>query len=157
MLGSGLSSTFGRICYFFLAFAYQQLLETIRLLVKPDHLPLDDIRAKGDLISVYLSMLCLIPPQTELFDLTARIQAEPLQDLAVALGDTVNATQVLVTKFIDGETQAHILKNEAFPQCQQAQNEVKYLCYSVLIGSADNRVVCRSTVGDQHATGKASR
>jgi len=59
--------------------------------------------------------------------LTARIQAEPLQDLTVALGDTVNATQALVTKFvqIDGETQAHIFKSEVFPQCQQAQNEVK--------------------------------
>ncbi|KAF8813812.1 BRE1-domain-containing protein [Phlegmacium glaucopus] len=86
---------------------WAQLLETIRLFVKPDDLPPDNIYAK------------------ELFDLTARIQAEPLQDLAVALGDTVNATQALVTKFvqIDGETQVHILKNEAFPQCQQAQNE----------------------------------
>lgn len=52
-----------------------------------------------------------------------------MQDLAVALGDTVNATQVLVTRFIDRETQAHILKNDAFPQCQQAQNEVKFLRY----------------------------
>ena len=70
----------------------------------------------------------------ELFDLTAHIQTAPLQDLAVALGETVNATQALVTKFvqIDGETQAHIFKNEAFPQCQQAQNEVKCLRYSVL-------------------------
>jgi E3 ubiquitin-protein ligase BRE1 len=73
------------------------------------------------------------PP--ELFDLTARIQAEPMPDLAVALGDTVNATQVLVTKFIVGESQAHIFKNEAFPQCQQAQNEVNFLRYSVLIWS----------------------
>jgi E3 ubiquitin-protein ligase BRE1 len=75
----------------------------------------------------------LISPP-ELFDLTARIQAEPMQDLAVALGDTVNATQVLVTKFIDGERQAHILKNEAFPQCQQAQNEVKFFRYSIWYG-----------------------
>lgn len=100
--------------------------------------------------------LYLFSPQ-ELFDLTARIQAEPLQDLAVALGDTVNATQVLVTKFIDGETQAHILKNEVFPQCQQAQNEVKVVRYSALVWFADDRVVCRSTVGDQHAASKASR
>ena len=104
-------------------------METIRLLVKPDDLPLDDIRAKGDLISVYLSGTIIKNSPPELFDLTARIQAEPLQDLAVALGDTVNATQVLVTKFIDGKTQAHILKNEVFPQCQQAQNEVKFLRY----------------------------
>ena len=80
-----------------------------------------------------------------------------MQDLAVALGDTVNATQFLVTKFIDGETRAHIFKNDAFPQCQQAQNEVKFFRYSVLIWFAENRVVCRSTVGDQHATGEASR
>ena len=89
--------------------------------------------------------------------MTARIQAEPLLDLAVALGDTVNATQALITKFIDGEAQAHIFKNEVFPQCQQAQNEVTFLRYSILICSADNRIVCCSTVGDQHATGKASR
>ena len=95
-------------------------------------------------------MFNLLP---ELFDLTARIQAEPLQDLAVALGDTLNVTQVLVTKFIGRETQAHILKSEVFPQCQQVQNEVKFLRFSVLIWFVDNGVVCRSTVGDQHATG----
>jgi E3 ubiquitin-protein ligase BRE1 len=84
----------------------------------------------------------------ELFDLTARIQAEPMHDLAVALGDTVNATQVLVTKFIRDESQAHIFKNEAFPQCQQAQNEVKFLHYPVLIWSltVDQCVVLRSEI-----------
>ena len=82
---------------------------------------------------LYTTLFKFLPP--ELFDLTARIQAEPMQDLAVALGDTVNATQVLVTKFIVGERQTHIFKNEAFPQCQQAQNEVKCLRFSVLIWS----------------------
>lgn len=70
-------------------------------------------------------MLPYLKIPLEIFDLTARIQAEPLQDLAVALGDTANATQVLITKFIDSETQAQIFKNEVFPQYQQVQNEVK--------------------------------
>ncbi|KAF8160794.1 BRE1 E3 ubiquitin ligase-domain-containing protein [Crassisporium funariophilum] len=86
---------------------WAQLVETIRVLVKPDALPEINIRGK------------------EIFDLTAHIQAEPLPDLAAALGDTINVTQALVTKFVQlgGDNQNHVIHSEVFPECQSAQNE----------------------------------
>ena len=62
----------------------------------------------------------------EIFDLTAHVQKGPLPKFAAALGDTVNATEALVTKFVqlgDGQ-QSRILQSESFPECQKAQNEV---------------------------------
>ncbi|CAA7261702.1 unnamed protein product [Cyclocybe aegerita] len=90
-----------------IAACWAQLVETIRLLVKTDDIPEASIRAK------------------EIFDLTAHIQNESNTELSTALGDTVNATQALVTKFVQlgGDRHSSILQSEVFPQCQQAQNE----------------------------------
>jgi hypothetical protein len=80
------------------------------------------------------SFLGVVPPETdyscslEIFDLTAHVQKEPYPKFSAALGDTVNATQALVTKFVqlgDGQ-QSRILQSESFPECQKAQNEVGF-------------------------------
>ncbi|KAF8973107.1 BRE1 E3 ubiquitin ligase-domain-containing protein [Flammula alnicola] len=90
---------------------WAQLVDTIRLIVKPDDIPQVNIHAK------------------EIFDLTAHVQSEPFPQFAAALGDTVNATQALVTKFVQLEEhkQSRLLQSDGFPECQKAQNECAVL------------------------------
>ncbi|KDR75197.1 hypothetical protein GALMADRAFT_69292 [Galerina marginata CBS 339.88] len=90
---------------------WAQLVDTIRLIVKPDDVPQITIRSK------------------EIFDLTSQIQNEPLPHFKAALGDTVNATQALVTKFVQlgDNQQSRLLQSEGFSECQKAQNECALL------------------------------
>jgi len=66
---------------------------------------------------------------SELFDLTTHMQEDSLPELNAALGDTVTATQALVTKFVQltSERKSSILQGDAFSEYQRAQNEVCYL------------------------------
>ncbi|KAF9482162.1 BRE1-domain-containing protein [Pholiota conissans] len=86
---------------------WAQLVDTIRLIVKPEDLPQVSLRAE------------------EIFDLTAQLQDNPVPELAVALGETVNATQALVTRFVQLEQGklSRRLQSDGFPECQKAQNE----------------------------------
>ncbi|KAF8200665.1 BRE1 E3 ubiquitin ligase-domain-containing protein [Pholiota molesta] len=86
---------------------WAQLVDTIRLIVRPEDLPQVNLRAE------------------EIFDLTAQLRNEPLPEFAAALGDTVNATQALVTRFVQLEqgAKSRRLASESFPECQKAQNE----------------------------------
>ncbi len=63
---------------------------------------------------------------SELFDLTTHMQEDSLPVLNAALSDTVNATQALVTKFVQltSERKLSILQGDAFSE--RAQNEVCY-------------------------------
>jgi len=63
----------------------------------------------------------------EIFDLTAHIRSESSSEFAAALGDTFNATQALVTKFVQlgEEKYSNVLQNERFEEYQKAQNEVR--------------------------------
>ncbi|TFK44380.1 hypothetical protein BDQ12DRAFT_672875 [Crucibulum laeve] len=86
---------------------WAQLVEAIRLLVKPDDLPQPPINAK------------------EIFDLGSRLEDDPTPELTAALGDTMNTTQTLVTKFVQlGEgSQSRLLQGHAYTECQKAQTE----------------------------------
>lgn len=65
---------------------------------------------------------------SELFDLTAHVQDEPIQEFAEKLEKTVDATKALVTKFVQlGDKQSSVLRSESFSECQKAQNEVSFL------------------------------
>lgn len=69
---------------------------------------------------------------TDIFDLTCHIQDETSPEFAAALSETVNATQALVTKFVQlgPHNGPRVVASDAFPQCQKAQNEVS-LKYNV--------------------------
>ncbi|KIK09930.1 hypothetical protein K443DRAFT_671248 [Laccaria amethystina LaAM-08-1] len=86
---------------------WAQLVEAIRLLIKPNDLPQVSIDAK------------------DIFDLSVHIEDENIPELATALGDTVNATQALVTKFVQlgGGSWSQALQSDAFVGCQKAQTE----------------------------------
>ncbi|KIM45233.1 hypothetical protein M413DRAFT_441916 [Hebeloma cylindrosporum] len=90
---------------------WAQLVDTIRLLVKPDDLPQVTIRSK------------------EIFDLTAHVQKGPYPKFSAALEDTTNATKALVTKFVQvgDDHPSRVLQSESFPECQKAQNECAIL------------------------------
>ncbi|PPQ99442.1 hypothetical protein CVT24_005249 [Panaeolus cyanescens] len=90
---------------------WSQLVETIRLLVKPEDLPDVNMQPK------------------DIFNLTNHIQEDSSPELAAALGETVNATQALVTKFVQLGTQhsPRIFANDAFPEFQTSQNECQLL------------------------------
>ncbi|KAF9568023.1 BRE1-domain-containing protein [Agrocybe pediades] len=90
-----------------MAACWAQLVDTIRLIVKPDDLPQVHIRSK------------------EIFDLTAHVNSESSPEFAAALSDTFNATQALVTKFVQLGEEKHsdLLQNERFEAYQKAQNE----------------------------------
>lgn len=74
------------------------------------------------------------PSFSELFDLTTRIEQDSLPELRAALGETVNTTQALVTKFVQlaEDKKSSILKSEAFSECLDAQNEVHYSCLKLI-------------------------
>jgi E3 ubiquitin-protein ligase BRE1 len=58
--------------------------------------------------------------------LTAHLQDEPTTQFATALGETVNATRLLMDKFfqIEESKRAATLQKESFAECRKAQNEV---------------------------------
>ncbi|KAF8894030.1 hypothetical protein BD779DRAFT_1797962 [Infundibulicybe gibba] len=86
---------------------WTQLVETIRVLVRPENLP--------------------TPSDTgqDLFDIAAYIQHEPHDRLVTALEDNAKITQTLVTKFVQlgGDSQLNFLQNRSFSDCQRAQTE----------------------------------
>ncbi|KAF9010533.1 BRE1 E3 ubiquitin ligase-domain-containing protein [Cyathus striatus] len=86
---------------------WAQLVDTIRLLVKSDELPQVDIDAK------------------ELFDLTSHVDDTATPELAAALGDTMNATQSLVTRFVqlNRSSKSQLTPMDGYIQCQKAQTE----------------------------------
>ncbi|KAH9485124.1 E3 ubiquitin-protein ligase BRE1 [Psilocybe cubensis] len=90
---------------------WAQLVDTIRLVVKPNDLP--EVNIQSD----------------EIFNLTAHIQSEPSSQLVTALGETANATRALITKFVQigEEKQSQLLQNQSFVECQRAQNECAVL------------------------------
>lgn len=113
-------------------------MDTIRLIVKPEDLPQVNLRAEGTtFFRNFSSIRSNVLHKPEIFDLTAQLQNEPLPEFAAALGDTVNATQALVTRFVQLEqgTKSRRLESESFPECQKAQNEVRlsYLFLVILI------------------------
>ena len=72
--------------------------------------------------------------------MTAHLQSEPLPEIAAALGDTVNATRALVTKFVQMEEgqRSRLLQSENFPECQRAQNEVSLILDATIIHEGTN-------------------
>ncbi|KAF9049980.1 BRE1 E3 ubiquitin ligase-domain-containing protein [Panaeolus papilionaceus] len=90
---------------------WSQLVETIRLLVQPEDIPDVGVHAQ------------------DIFDLTCHIQDETSPEFAAALSETVNATQALVTKFVQlgPHNGPRVVASDAFPQCQKAQNECHVL------------------------------
>ncbi|KAF8904461.1 hypothetical protein CPB84DRAFT_1845408 [Gymnopilus junonius] len=88
-----------------------KLIDTIRLIVRSENLPQEDINSQ------------------ELFNLTAHVQDEPIPEFVEKLGKTMNATEALVTKFVQlgDDKQSSILVNESFSECQKAQNECAVL------------------------------
>jgi E3 ubiquitin-protein ligase BRE1 len=61
-----------------------------------------------------------------LFDLTEHISTDHEPSLRSALEDNVHSTQKLITSFMQlgAQKQPTVLNNEAYRQCQKAQNEV---------------------------------
>lgn len=72
----------------------------------------------------------------ELFDLSTRIEQDSQPELRAALGETVNTTQALITKFVQlaEDKKSSILKSEAFSECQNAQNEVHHSGLKLIFG-----------------------
>lgn len=101
------------------------MVEAIRLLIKPNDLPQVGIDAKG-IITIYFLYRMLNVDLLGIFDLSVHIEDENFPELATALGDTVNATQALVTKFVQlgGGSWSQALQSDAFVGCQKAQTEV---------------------------------
>ncbi|TFK25168.1 hypothetical protein FA15DRAFT_367027 [Coprinopsis marcescibilis] len=87
---------------------WTQLVETIRLLMKTDDIPSSSGLSTEDL-----------------FDISSRIEEENIPQLKAALGEVTNATEALVTKFVQlgGEQRGDIFRNEAFVERQKAQTE----------------------------------
>ncbi|PPR05855.1 hypothetical protein CVT26_010135 [Gymnopilus dilepis] len=90
---------------------WSQLIDTIRLIVKSEHLPQVDLKSE------------------ELFDLTAHVQDDAPEEFAQKLGKTANATQALVTKFVQlgDDNKSDLLQSERYLECQKAQNECAVL------------------------------
>ena len=128
-------------------------METIRIFVKTDEIPDAGLHAKGDPkpLNIYASLIALV---IELFDLTRHLHENPIPEFRAALRETVDATNELFTKFVQlgGDKQSSILHNRAFPECQQAQNEVRSHCGHFNHPCIDNPdLVFAPTIRTQHA------
>jgi E3 ubiquitin-protein ligase BRE1 len=95
-------------------------------LIKPNDLPQVSIDAKGIITIYFFYYRRLNIDLLDIFDLSVHIEDENIPELATALGDTVNATQALVTKFVQlgGGSWSQALQSDAFVGCQKAQTEV---------------------------------
>ncbi|GLB37588.1 putative BRE1 E3 ubiquitin ligase [Lyophyllum shimeji] len=87
-----------------MAACWNQLVKTIRLLVRAEDLP---------------------QVADEMFDFTVRMQDNEKPDFAKTLEVNMNATQTLVTKLVKagGDTQIHLPNGSTFPECQKATAE----------------------------------
>ena len=62
---------------------------------------------------------------SELFNLSTCVDGNSFPELNAALTDTVNATQALVTKFVQlSDHKLNLLQNESFTEYQETKNEV---------------------------------
>ncbi|KAI0930463.1 hypothetical protein AcW1_009141 [Taiwanofungus camphoratus] len=86
---------------------WTQIIETIRLLVKPEDLPPVDVETQA------------------LFDLTAHVSVESDPEYIEALRDKMHATSELVSAFVrlGGQNQASPTGDVIFQKCQEAQTE----------------------------------
>ncbi|KAJ6625446.1 hypothetical protein B0H10DRAFT_2211777 [Mycena sp. CBHHK59/15] len=88
-----------------MAACWTQLVEAIRLLAKPEDLP-------------------PVPPNTrDIFDITSHISDDDATDLVSALEDNMQATQNLVTKFVDLGGGSQLSGRDAYARCQRVQTE----------------------------------
>lgn len=81
---------------------------------------------------------------SDLFNLSANGDSFP--ELNTALADTVNATQVLVTKFVQLDDQKlALLRSESFLEYQATKNEV-FLDLTILSYPNPSSLVCGITI-----------
>ncbi|KAF8210585.1 hypothetical protein K438DRAFT_163909 [Mycena galopus ATCC 62051] len=88
-----------------MAACWAQLVEAIRLVAKPEDLPQH-------------------PPNTrDIFDISSHLSDDDAPDLVSALGDNMQATQNLVTKFVSLGSSSHCSGGDAYIRCQKVQTE----------------------------------
>lgn len=96
--------------------------------MKSEHLPQVDLKSEGNAFSFSNGIKWLYFLLSELFDLTAHVQDDAPEEFAQKLGKTANATQALVTKFVQlgDDNKSDLLQSERYMECQKAQNEVSF-------------------------------
>ncbi len=94
-------------------------MEAIRLLVKPEDLSGTNVGVQGLLPRVTVRMVFY--PCVDIFDLTVHLRSEDALDIASAVGRNFDATQSLVTRFIQ---MGGIAPTDAYVDTQKAQTEV---------------------------------
>ncbi|KAJ7497481.1 BRE1 E3 ubiquitin ligase-domain-containing protein [Mycena latifolia] len=88
-----------------MAACWTQLVEAIRLLAKPEDLP------------------PATPNTRDIFDISSHISDDDAPDLVSALEDNMQATQNLVTKFVNLGSGSQLAGGDAYMRCQKAQTE----------------------------------
>ncbi|KAF5380344.1 hypothetical protein D9615_004567 [Tricholomella constricta] len=93
-----------------MAACWNQLVKTIRLLVKTEDLP---------------EVADAPEANTDMFDFTVHIRDNNKLDYAKTLEQNMNATQTLVTKLVKagGDPQAHVFGDNTLTECQKATTE----------------------------------